>query len=220
VMLKVKNWKRASKLAQSVKGWHLDPKTQDREVGWVEEPHPYSRPTRQLAVRTRVEKKDKWQYRVLVFNLSDERLFWLVCRPVPQQPTTTDVLFAALHGYDLRGGGVETSLKGSKQGVGLTKRNKRRFEAQEMLVLLAQLAYNLLTWTHDELARQVPKLGVLGKLRTVRDLFHIAGKIKFDAQDHVVEITLADSHLLAAPLVQALSSSLAQDGITLNLGQI
>lgn len=220
VMLKVKNWKRASRLAQSVNEWHLDPKTQDREVGWVEEPHLYSRPARQLAIRMRLEKKNKWQYRVLVFNLSDEQLFWLNCRPFLQQPTTTDILFAALHGYDLRGGGVETSLKGSKQGIGLTKRNKRRFEAQEMLVLLAQLAYNLLTWTHDELVRQASKLASLGKLRLVRDLFHIPGQIRLDVQERVVEITLADGHLLAAPFVQAMSSSLAQDGVTLNLGQI
>jgi hypothetical protein len=218
VMLKAKNWKRASKLAKSVKEWHLDPKTQDREVGWVEEPHLYSRPTRQLAIRMRV--KDKWQYRVLVFNLSDERLFWLVGRPVPHHSATTDVLFAALHSYDLRSGGVETSLRGSKQGVGLTKRNKRRFEAQEMLVLLAQLAYNLLTWIHDELARQAPKLASLGKLRLVRDLFHIPGQIRLDAQERVLEITLAHTHPLAAPLVQVLSSTLAQDDMMLNLGQI
>lgn len=220
VMLKIKNWKRASKLAQSVKEWHLDPKTRDREVGWVEEPHPYCRPTRQLAMRMWVAKKNKWQYRVLVFNLSDEQLFWLVSRPAPGQLGPTAVLFAALHGYDLRGGGVETSLKGSKQGVGLTKRNKRRFEAQEMLVLLAQLAYNLLTWTQDELARQAPKLARLGKLRLVRDLFHVPGQIRLDAQGRVVEITLAQDHHLAVPLVQALSSPLAQDDMTLNLGQI
>jgi hypothetical protein len=104
--------------------------------------------------------------------------------------------------------------------VGLTKRNKRRFEAQEMLVLLAQLAYNLLTWTQDELARQAPKLARLGKLRLVRDLFHVSGQIRLDAQGRVVDITLAQDHHLAAPLVQALSSSLAQDDMTLNLGQI
>ena len=35
---------------------------------------------------------------------------------------------------------VETSIKDSKQGLGITKGNKRNFHAQEMLVLLAQLA--------------------------------------------------------------------------------
>jgi hypothetical protein len=165
-------------------------------------------------------KKGDWLYRVLVFNLPDDLLFWLARLLARRQPTLADVLFAALYAYDRRGGGVETSLKGSKQGVGLTKRNKRRFVAQEMLVLLAQLAYNVLTWTHGELARQASKLAALGKLRMVRDLFHIAGLIRLDAQGNVVEITLAQGHHLAVHLVQALSSTLARDGMSLNLGQI
>jgi hypothetical protein len=32
--------------------------------------------------------------------------------------------------YDARGGGVETSFKDDKQGLGLTKRSKKRFSAQ------------------------------------------------------------------------------------------
>jgi hypothetical protein len=39
-------------------------------------------------------------------------------------------LFAYVYFYDQRGGGVETSLKQDKQGLGITKRNKKRFEAQ------------------------------------------------------------------------------------------
>lgn len=33
--------------------WYPDPKTPDREVGWVQTPTPYVRPTRQLVVRQR-----------------------------------------------------------------------------------------------------------------------------------------------------------------------
>jgi len=41
LLIKVKNWRRAEKLASSVTYWYPDPKVADREVGWVEEPHIY-----------------------------------------------------------------------------------------------------------------------------------------------------------------------------------
>ena len=219
VVVKVKNWQRAMKLSKSVTTWHPDPKTGSREVGWVEQPHAYDRPTRQLAIRS--PKADgSWHSRVLVFNLPDDLLFGLAREPFLTGPSPSQVGLAAIHAYDLRGGGVETSLRGSKQGLGLTKRNKRSFPAQEMLVLLAQLAYNLLTWTRLHLAARSSRLGKFGPLRLVRDLFHIAGRLRFDSQGCLLEITLCHTHELAAPLVHAMSSLLAQDGMALNLGQI
>lgn len=219
IMSKVKNWQRARKVARSVPIWHLDPKTRDREVGWVEEPHAYERATRQLALRMR-KKDGGWHYRVLVFNLSDAQLFWLARQDQPQVPTSTQVMLAALYAYDLRGGGVETSFKGSKQGLGLTKRNKKRFSAQEMLVLLAQLAFNLIIWTRNLLALHTPALQRFGLLRMVRDVFHIIGRVELNAQGRVRAITLSQAHLHAQPVVLALSSTLAQDDMALNLGQI
>jgi len=219
VVAKVKNWQRAVKLSKSVTTWYPDPKTGSREVGWVEKPHTYDRPTRQLAIRS--PKADgSWHYRVLVFNLLDTLLFGLAREPFLTDPSPAHVGLAAVHAYDLRGGGVETSLRGSKQGLGLTKRNKRSFPAQEMLVLLAQLAYNLLTWTRNQLATLSPRLGRFGPLRMVRDLFHIAGRLRFDGQGRLLEITLCHTHELAVHLVHAMSSPLAQDDMALNLGQI
>jgi hypothetical protein len=219
VIAKVKNWQRAVMLSKSVTTWHLDLKTGSREVGWVEKPHVYDRPTRQLAIRS-AKADGSWHYRVLVFNLPDDLLFELAREPFLTEPSPSQVGLAAIHAYDLRGGGVETSLRGSKEGLGLTKRNKRSFPAQEMLVLLAQLAYNLLTWTRIQLAVRSPRLGRFGPLRMVRDLFHIAGQLQFDGQGRLLEITLCHTHELAAPLVQAMSSTLARDGMALNLGQI
>jgi len=218
VLLKVKNWKRAAKLAHSVQTWHTDPKTGDREAGWVTAPHAYIRPTRQLAVRTR--KRGKWHHWVIVFALSDQQIFYLLHQPLPSKLTSEQRLFAALHAYDLRSGGVETSNKGSKQGLGITKRNKRSFTAQEMLVLLAQLAYNLLTWVRVRLAPTRPSLQAYGPLRMVRDLFHIPGKLLLDAQGHVLEVVLSDRHCLTLPFLQAISPLLAGDDLVLNLGQI
>ncbi len=218
-LVKVKNWKRAFKLCQSVTTWYLDPKSPNRDVGWVEEPHAYARPTRQLAIRTR-KRNGKLSYHVLVFTLTDALLFWLAHQPVRREPTLEQLLFAALQAYDLRGGAAETVFKGSKQGLGLTKRNKRLFSAQEMLVLLAQLAYNLISWTRNLLADHTPSLHRFGMLRMVRDAFHITGKIELDAQGHILHITLNQAHSLALPFVQALSPLMARDGMSLNLGQI
>ena len=219
VLVKVKNWKRAAKLARSVQSWHTDPKTGDRQVGRVERPHAYVRPTRQVAIRT-PRKDGSWLHWVLVCSLADEQLCELARQPVRRNATPLQMAFTTLHAYDLRSGGVETSIKGSKQGLGLTKRNKKRFVAQLMLVLLAQLAYNLLTWTRRQLARHAKRLQRLGPLRMIRDLFHIPGRIELDAQGRVLEITLCEAHALALPFAQAFSSLLAQDGLSLNLGQI
>ena len=219
VVAKVKNWQRSVKLARSVKAWYPDPKVPGREAGWIEEPHPYHCPTRQVGIRKR-KKNGQWQYRIVVFTLNDEMLFCLAGQPVRSMPTPQQVLFAAVHVYDLRGGGVETTVKGSKQGLGLTKRNKRRFHAQEMLVLLAQLAYNLITWTRNLLACHAPQLGRLGILRIVRDLFHIAGTIQTNTQGQIVQIRLNEAHSLAPPFTRALSAAMPRDGPSLSLGQI
>jgi hypothetical protein len=39
---------------------------------------------------------------------------------------------------------METDIKGDKRGLGIEKRRKKSFHAQEALVLLAQLSHNLL----------------------------------------------------------------------------
>jgi len=214
---KVKHWKRAAKLARSVTTWHPDPKVAGREVGWVEALHSYARPTRQLAIRT-LKRNGKWSYHVLVFTLDNDTLFWLAREPIRRQPSSSQILFAALHAYDMRAGGAETVIKGSKQGLGLTKRNKSRFAAQEMLTLLAQLAYNFTSWTRNLLAEHTPRLRCFGMLRMVRDVFHIAGKIELDAQGHILRITLNRAHPLASCIVQALPSLVARDSLSLILG--
>lgn len=218
VVLKNKNWKRANKLAASVREWYVDPKTGDREVGWVEESHLYVRPTRQIAIRT--PKKDgSWLYWVLVSSLSDEELLLLARQPFREEPTLMQVMFAMLYAYDLRSGGVETSIKGSKQGLGLTKRNKKRFAAQEMLVLLAQLAYNLTIWMRNLLANQSPKLRGYGLLRMVRDIFQIDGCVHWDAQGRILAIMLNKHDPFTEHFVAGMASIWVQDEMYPNLGQ-
>jgi hypothetical protein len=217
LLVKVKSWRRAAKLAASVKQWYPDPKVADREVGWPEQPHAYVKATRQLVLRKR-KANGTWSYHALVFTLPDALLFRLANENVPPELGAADVLLAALHAYDGRGGGVETQNRGDKQGLGLTRRNKHRFAAQEMLVLLAQLAHNLVIWTRNDLAQADPRLQRYGILRTVRDALHIPGQVQFDSQGQVEAVTLNQKHPLALAFQKAFGP-LSGDDLSLILGQ-
>ncbi len=202
LLVKVKNWRRAEKLTHTVTEWHADPKVRDREVGWIAEPHGYVKPTRQLGLRHR-KKNGEWSYHVLVFNLTDAMLFHLCERTIPEVVQPIDVMLAAVHAYDRRGGGVETQNKGDKQGLGLSHRNKHCFAAQEMLVLLGQLGHDVVIWTRNDLAQADPRLQKYGIQRTVRDALQIAGRIEINADGHIQNIVLNEKHPLTAAFESA-----------------
>jgi hypothetical protein len=128
-------------------------------------------------------------------------------------------LLAYVHAYDARGGGVETSFKNDKQGLGLTKRTKKRFAAQQMLTLLGSLAHNAIVWARGWLVPQHPKLARYGVKRLVRDIFHISGRIVCDARGHVVQIILNQSAPLVHGLAVALQSFLEPAHIAITLGE-
>lgn len=201
ILVKLYSWRRTEVLCRSVSTWYPDPKVAGREVGWIETPQPFVRSTQPVGIRT-LTKKGTWTYHVLVFSLTDESLFRLGRQPVRLAPCDKQRLFAALYAYDLRSGGIETINKGSKQGLGLTKRNKKSFSAQVMLVLLAQLAYNLISWTRRLLVHADPAFPHLGALRMVRDAFHIPGRLELNAQGHLL-LTLNRRHPWAPAFVAA-----------------
>jgi hypothetical protein len=219
VLAKVHNWKRVMKLEQSVTRWLTDPTLPEREIGWIETPHAYVRPTRQLAVRKR-KPSGKWIHQVLVFNLNDDVLFELAQRPKPALSNESEMAWIALAAYDLRGGGAETQNKGDKQGLGLSHRNKHRFTAQEMLVLLAQLAHNFVIWTRNDLAQADQRFRQYGIQRTVRDVFQIPGRVQIDAHGRIVAITLRECHPLAQSVQAAFTLRRPRDDLSLNLGKI
>jgi hypothetical protein len=77
LLVKVTHWKRVEKLVASVATWQIDPKDPRRQAGWVESPFVYAQPTRQLAVRCQ-GKNGKWHASILVFNLDDDQLHWII----------------------------------------------------------------------------------------------------------------------------------------------
>lgn len=219
LLVKVTHWKRVEKLAATVAAWQTDPKDPRRQAGWVQTPFTYDQPTRQLAVRCQ-GKNGKWHTAILVFNLEDDQLGWLNEQGKRVATLPTDPIWLAVYAYDLRGGGVEIAIKGSKQGLGIAKRNKKSFQAQEMLLLLGQLAYNLIGWVRNGLASCQARLRQFGMLRMVRDAFHISGSLSFDAQGHIGHISLNQAHHLAPSFIAAFASFLARDGTVVNLRQI
>ena len=219
LLVKVKNWRRAHKLATTVTHWYPDPKLPKREVGWVEVPFSYVRPTRQIALRTR-KKNGSWSYHVLIFTLTDDALYHLCRQPSPAHSTTAELLSIILDAYDRRSGGLETQNRADKQGLGLTHRNKQHFAAQEMLVLLAQLAHNLIVWSRRLLIQVDPSFRHFGMLRMVRDIFHIPGLILLDSDGSIHTVILNQRHPYAQIFQQAFGYFLAQHDLSLILGKI
>jgi hypothetical protein len=206
VIAKVHNWQRAYRLADSVGHWYDDDKQRQRQVGWVGAPMAYAAPTRQLAVRypnTKPKARTPWHYHVIVTSLADADLFALCQRPCPPRPSARASLLAALHAYDLRDGGLETQIRADKQGLGLAQRNKRAFVAQEVLVLLAQLAHNAVIWTRNHLAATAPHYATFGVKRLVRDVFHVDGCARLSATGHLLDVTLNARHPHAAAVQHA-----------------
>jgi hypothetical protein len=218
ILMKVKNWQRTQKLVKTVKVWQRLPELPGHEVGWVERPHEYEKATRQLAIRWL--NKKKWQYCVLAFNLTDLMLFQLAGLLMPRRFTEQDLFSAIMKAYNLRSGGVETSIKNSKQGLGLNKRNKKRFQAQQMLILLAQLAYNITVWVRNQLAQHSSLIASFGMLRMIRDAFRISGKVQFDEKGNIVLIVLNQSHQLAKAFQETWQFCFPRNDLSLILGKI
>jgi len=206
-------------LAQSVVEWIDDPHVPGRQVGWVTEPPTaYVRPVVRIAVRCR-QQNGQWAVGVLISTLSARDVLELTGQPVSRLDDPAAVLLAYVTFYDQRGGGIETSLKGDKQGLGLTKRNKKRFEAQQVLMLLGSLAHNVLIWVRDWLAAMSSRLHSYGILRLVRDVFHISGFLVIDVLGQILQIVLNRAAPLASLLVDPLRELLAPAHITISLGE-
>ena len=130
------------------------------------------------------------------------------------------MLLAYVYFYDLRGGGVEAINREDKRGLGLTKRNKKRFEAQQMLVQLGTLAHNVIVWTCQWLAPHCPKVTGLGILRIVRDTFHVGGLLVTYRTDYIFQVGLNQINPLASGLAAGLQVLLAPEQVAISWGEI
>ena len=129
------------------------------------------------------------------------------------------VLLAYVRFYDDRGGGVETSFKDDKQGLGLTKRSKKRVAAQQMVVLLGALAHNVMVWARRWLVAHEPKLRRYGMKRMVRDIFHLSGFLVHNARGRLIEVVLNQHAPLVRGIARSLEALLRPSRIAVNWGQ-
>lgn len=210
---------RARHLAASVTTWIEDPDEPGRQVGWVEEPAPeYVRDVVRIAVRKR-KPNGQWGIAVLISTLLPTEVCELTGGYGERSLSSTQVLLAHVRLYDQRGGGVETSFKGDKQGLGLAKRRKKHFEAQQMLMLLGSLAHNVIVWAHNWLAGSTSQLQHYGPARMVRDVFQISGFLLIDARGRIRSVVLNQDAPFAPVLLGPLRVLLAPAQVILRLGE-
>lgn len=217
LLIKSINGRYARQQADQVEQWIRDPRRPDRELAWCPAPLEFEQDTQQFLIRKHTSD-GKTKVSLVVGRLPDSLLAEQTDLPIE---TMVERLVALAYLYDQRGGGVETQFKNSKQGLGLQRRNKKSFPAQEMLVLLAQLAHNLMIWMRNALAVAAhARFRKYGVLRLVRDMCQIAGQIIFDEHGHICEIRLNRHHPLARYFVRLRRTLHRQTDSTLNLGEI
>jgi len=131
---------KASKLVKSVKEWVQDTNRPDRELGWVEEETwEYEHPVQRLGVRWKTTEGTRRSAVLIFAGLTPQDILTLTAEPRLADDAT--IIRAYAHFYDLRGGGIESSFGQDKSGLGITKRNKKRFDAARLLMLLGTLAH-------------------------------------------------------------------------------
>ncbi len=93
--------------------------------------------------------------------------------------------------YDGRGA-VEVEIKTDKQGLRLPKRRKKSFAAQEGLILLTDLAHNLLSWFHHWVLEETA-FADFGAKRIVDELMCIPGRVEI-VNGRLEKVVLLESH--------------------------
>jgi hypothetical protein len=114
---------------------------------------------------------------------------------------------------------VETSFKEDQQGLGITRRSKKRFAAQQVVALLGALAHNVLCWAKRWVVALAPAIQRLGIKRLVRDVFSITGCVHLDHEGHVRQIVLNRANRLARHVLIALQVLASSADVAVRLGE-
>ena len=156
---KFKSSGRVRKLVQGITQWQAT-SSPGREVAPFPEPVEFVHPLSQYAVRTPSKEYAGGYYHAVVFT------------------SRTDLTMnQVVEHYDGRAG-IEADLKSDKQGLGLATIRKQRLPAQMIVVLLMQLAHNVLVWARHWLSEAAPRLHDYGILRLIEQVWAIPGRLK------------------------------------------
>ena len=163
----------------------------------------YVRPVRRLAARS-PRKDGTWAYAVIISSVLPHQAKQIAGAALAGLSGRRAEALAYAYAYDGRGGQIEIELKEDKQGLGIGKRGKKRFDAAQMLMLLNQLAHNVLVWARRWLAHHAPELGRYGLLRWVRDILRVSGFVVIGPGNNIVRIVLNQASSLARQIAPAL----------------
>jgi len=156
---KFKSSGRVRKLVGAITTWSPT-SSPGREVAPVPNPVTFAPPLQQYAVRTPSKEHKGGYYHAVVFT------------------SRTDLsMMGVVEQYDGRAG-MEADLKSDKHGLALALIRKQRLAAQKIVVLLIQLAHNVLLWARQWLAQNAPRLGQYGIVRLIQEVWAIPGRIK------------------------------------------
>jgi len=111
--------------------------------------------------------------------------------------------------YDDRGA-CETEIQADKGGLKLERRRKKRLAAQEALILLTDVAHNLLAWVPQWMFPGEP-LAAFGTTRLVEDILHLPGRLFFHGE-RLAEVHLNQLHPHAEAVASGLQRLLAHFG--------
>ena len=111
--------------------------------------------------------------------------------------------------YDDRGT-CETEIQADKGGLKIERRRKKRLAAQEALVLLTDVAHNLLAWVVQWMFAGEPMAG-FGTTRLIEDVLQVSGRIFFDGE-RLTEVQLNRQHPYADAVATGLERLLAHFG--------
>jgi hypothetical protein len=211
--------KRAAHWSLAVKEWVDDPRHRGRQLGWVEVPNQnYVRKVRQLGVRWRKPNGQRC-HAMLLSTLEPEEVLALLGREKEEATDRQKVLVAYMQLYDERGGAIEIEIKESKQGLGITKRNKKSYCGQQMVMMLGTLAHNLVVWARRWLEAGVPKLKKYGVQRMVRDVLAVSGFVELDGSGTIKRVVMNKAAPLAKQCAKCLHGLLKREHVSVILGE-
>jgi hypothetical protein len=182
VLTKNKGGRRPPAFARQVAPQDWQDLGQDRWVAPAVTPTVYCRPTQSLMLRWQ-STHHLTKYAIVVCSILD----WS-----PQE---------VIAHYDDRGA-CETEIQADKMGLQLERRRKTHLAAQEALVLLTDVAHNLLAWARLWMFPNSP-LAQYGPLRLTEDVLCMPGHLVFD-RGRLLEVQLNELHPHAAEAVDAI----------------
>jgi hypothetical protein len=180
---KFKSAGRVRKLVRGIDTWQPT-SSPGREVAEVPLPVAFVRPLAQYAVRTPSKDYASGYYHAVVFTSRTD----LTMRGVVEH-------------YDGRAG-MEADLKSDKHGLGLAVIRKHLLPAQKLVVLLVELAHNILIWARSWLAEHAPRLQEYGIVRLIGQVWAVPGRVKLSEKEGVVRVRLRRQHPRAREVCQ------------------